>query len=288
MKINARFDKKFSKELLKMESTSDFMEIGAILESLTGNNSFSQEDFFDLLDHLRFKFTQPNLDGSEMYLFLLMEQMKNSNLERFYVNWDEETINKYREFFKRNETLLALYDSPKSIFKYYKDIFNWDILLINTFIEKFDSYNETTYQIIEELYGSIFKLNSSSPLYMAASEGLFFYTLKIGVQYPFSFIKQSVLEKSTTFAEFILENNLISWYIEHKDTDEWSNAAFLDGNFGTEEEPFVIQLPIDSLMARLVLDADILKVIEINEIEIDENKIKMPLVKDSDIDNFDF
>jgi hypothetical protein len=266
MKINKRIDEKYKKELEIYNSTTTPIEMIEALEAIFYHDEFSQDDFFDFLDYLVNAFKNgKKIESLVDKDFGLERQVLDIEMTEFMENWDMKTQDKYFNYFKSKENMMSLTDWPEPIFDYYKDHFNWDMILFNTLVFELDNHDHYALKLIEKYQKSIFEENDSG-YHVAADSFLFFQSYMYGVQFDIDFVCDSIVNGTSRFAKYILLNDLVKDYINRDKgldgarmfTHEVYNERF-NGN---------IIVTIEPLLARLAKEPAI---IEFFEEESDES-----------------
>lgn len=280
MNINKRFNKKFKDLLLPLEESKDFLKFQDVLINILYHTGFDQDDFFDLLDYVASK---PMNVLSDIQQFEIIINLISYDLSEYYKNWNQKTINKYKRFFKSIETMIVIYNTPVEIFDYYGDFLNWQIILWSTFFIDNEYIDEITYHVLEKHYKIIFD-NMSTEIGHEPADGLIYlYTLSIGVNYPYSYIKESFMKKSSTFAVDIIKNGLIESYIKELKQKELYEKVIFEFDFGGEEDPFKVSIPLDVAFRRIITDQELMDFLEIN-LDNEDDKPSSFIVDD----DFDF
>ena len=101
-------------------------------------------------------------------------------------------------------------------------------------------------------------MDSSNPEYVPASAEQYFYACKIGVQFPYVYFKRSLLDKNTTFAKFIFEQNIISKFIEVKQS-HWDSAPAISINIDWLKGYDNFEVALEFIFTKLFFDVDAMR-----------------------------
>lgn len=280
MNINKRFNKKFKDLIIILEHSNEFSQFQDVLFDILNHSDFNQNDFFDLLD---FVASKPLNAIADIQHFEIIMSLLSYDLSEYYRNWNQKTINKYKKFFKSIENMLIIYDMPVEIFDYFGHFLNWQMILWSTFFIDNEYIDEITYYVLEKHYRIIFD-NTSTEIGHEPADGLIYlYTLSIGVNYPYSYIKDSFMKQSSTFAVDIVKNGLIESYIKELNQKEVYEKVIFEFDFGGEEDPLKVNIPLDVAFRRIIADREFMDFLEIN-LDDEDDKPSSFIVDD----DFDF
>jgi hypothetical protein len=259
MYISKRFNKKFKDDLKFLQETFDFDNFLEVFNEIIYVGDFNNKDFFDLFDYVSSRPVDPMND---MFHFELINRLLVGEMSVFYDNWNYKTIKKYKKFFKYAEDMIAMFNIPTQIFDYYAEYFDWNKIFLNTFFIDQEHIDESTFTIIEKHYKTIFSNRSKNQEHNPAEGFMFIYAMSLGVQLPFEYIKESLLEGKTTFSKFIIDNNMIQKYTEIEHNNNSENPIIFGFNLNLDEGEISVDIVMDVIFKRIIADTEIMNQIQ--------------------------
>lgn len=247
------FAKKYESKIESLNNANSEDEINHTVDQIISSNEFDEYDFSQISSWL-FEKSKTKDEHESIICDAFYQAIVSTRFDKYYKKWNKNKFEEYKEFFIKEKPVFFLEDFPKSLLNYYKDFFNWKAI-IHFSLELVNDYvlNET-FDIFEEYEYSMFSNDKPEP-YVAGTAEQFFLLYMEGVRFSHKFIKNSIMNNSTTFSNYIIEKNLLFKFTDYKQFSTPIGSFEHEIQYGNNNKSSKV-IPLEPIFSRLFNDEE--------------------------------